>query len=82
MAHRPRRTHRSRRRRIHASCDCWFPTGTNCSPRGRAGIARTITPEQAFAALRTISQRRNIKLRVVAAELVETISRREPETKA
>jgi GAF domain-containing protein len=33
------------------------------------------TPEQAFAALRTISQRRNIKLRVVAAELVETISR-------
>jgi GAF domain-containing protein len=33
------------------------------------------TPEQAFAALRTISQRRNIKLRVVAAELVETINR-------
>lgn len=33
------------------------------------------TPEQAFAVLRTISQRRNIKLRVVAAELVETISR-------
>jgi GAF domain-containing protein len=31
------------------------------------------TPEQAFAALRTISQRRNIKLRVVAAELVETV---------
>lgn len=36
------------------------------------------TPEQAFAALRTISQRRNIKLRVVAAELVKTISRGEP----
>jgi GAF domain-containing protein len=33
------------------------------------------TPEQAFAALRTISQRRNVKLRVVAAELVETIGR-------
>jgi ANTAR domain-containing protein len=31
------------------------------------------TPEQAFAALRTIPHRRNIKLRVVAAELVETI---------
>ncbi len=40
------------------------------------------TPEQAFAALRTISQRRNIKLRVVAAELVETISRTEPATTA
>ncbi len=39
------------------------------------------TPEQGFAALRTISQRRNIKLRVVAAELVETISRGEPGTK-
>jgi GAF domain-containing protein len=38
------------------------------------------TPEQAFAALRTISQRRNIKLRVVAAELVKTISRGEPGT--
>jgi hypothetical protein len=38
------------------------------------------TPEQAFAALRTISQRRNIKLRVVAAELVETTSRSEPAT--
>ncbi|MGH8922946.1 MAG: GAF and ANTAR domain-containing protein [Actinomycetes bacterium] len=38
------------------------------------------TPEQAFAVLRTISQHRNVKLRVVAAELVETISRtdREP----
>jgi GAF domain-containing protein len=36
------------------------------------------TPERAFAALRTMSQRRNIKLRVVAAELVETISRTEP----
>jgi GAF domain-containing protein len=35
------------------------------------------TPEQAFAALRTISQRRNIKLRVVAAELVETVGRAE-----
>ena len=35
------------------------------------------TPEQAFAALRTISQRRNIKLRVVAAELVEAIGRAE-----
>jgi AmiR/NasT family two-component response regulator len=33
------------------------------------------TPEQAFAALRTISQRRNIKLRIVAAELVETVGR-------
>jgi GAF domain-containing protein len=33
------------------------------------------TAEQAFAALRTISQRRNIKLRVVATELVETIGR-------
>ncbi|MGH3696980.1 MAG: GAF and ANTAR domain-containing protein [Pseudonocardiaceae bacterium] len=33
------------------------------------------TLEQAFAALRAISQRRNIKLRVVAAELVETTSR-------
>ncbi|HWR47193.1 MAG TPA: ANTAR domain-containing protein [Pseudonocardiaceae bacterium] len=31
------------------------------------------TPEQAFAALRTISQRRNIKLRIVAAELVATV---------
>jgi hypothetical protein len=30
--------------------------------------------------LRTISQRRNIKLRVVAAELVDTISRGEPAT--
>ncbi|MGH3784046.1 MAG: GAF and ANTAR domain-containing protein [Pseudonocardiaceae bacterium] len=40
------------------------------------------TPEQAFAALRTISQRRNIKLRVVAAELVETISRTESGTTA
>lgn len=40
------------------------------------------TLEQAFAALRTISQRRNIKLRVVAAELVETISRSGPGTKA
>ena len=38
------------------------------------------TPEQAFAVLRTISQRRNIKLRVVAAELGETISRTEPAT--
>jgi AmiR/NasT family two-component response regulator len=38
------------------------------------------TSEQAFAALRTISQRRNIKLRVVAAELVKTISRGEPGT--
>jgi len=37
------------------------------------------TPARGFAALRTISQRRNIKLRVVAAELVETISRGEPE---
>jgi GAF domain-containing protein len=36
------------------------------------------TPEQAFAALRSISQRRNIKLRVVAAQLVETINRTEP----
>jgi GAF domain-containing protein len=36
------------------------------------------TPARAFAALRTISQRRNIKLRVVAAELVETVSRGEP----
>jgi GAF domain-containing protein len=34
-------------------------------------------PEEAFAALRTISQRRNIKLRVVAAELVETVGRPE-----
>ncbi|MCA1695937.1 MAG: GAF and ANTAR domain-containing protein [Actinobacteria bacterium] len=33
------------------------------------------TPKQAFAALRTISQRRNIKLRIVAAELVETVGR-------
>ncbi|MGB9281521.1 MAG: GAF and ANTAR domain-containing protein [Pseudonocardiaceae bacterium] len=33
------------------------------------------TPEQAFAVLRTISQRRNIKLRVVAAELVEAVGR-------
>jgi GAF domain-containing protein len=33
------------------------------------------TPEQAFAVLRTISQRRNVKLRVVAAELVKTIGR-------
>lgn len=40
------------------------------------------SPEQAFAALRTISQRRNIKLRMVAAELVETISRSEAGTKA
>lgn len=40
------------------------------------------TPEQAFAALRTISQRRNTKLRVVAAELVENISRTEPGTTA
>lgn len=31
------------------------------------------TPEQAFAVLRTISQRRNIKLRVVAAGLVDTV---------
>ena len=38
------------------------------------------TPEQAFAALRTISQRRNVKLRVVAAELVDTISRSGPES--
>ncbi len=38
------------------------------------------TPEQAFAALRTISQRHNIKLRVVAAELVETIGRSGPES--
>ena len=38
------------------------------------------TPGHAFAALRTISQHRNIKLRVVAAELVKTISRGEPET--
>lgn len=37
------------------------------------------TPEQAFAALRTISQRRNIKLRQVATELVETISRTQPQ---
>ncbi|MGH3915070.1 MAG: GAF and ANTAR domain-containing protein [Pseudonocardiaceae bacterium] len=36
------------------------------------------TPEQAFTVLRTISQRRNIKLRVVATELVETISRIKP----
>ncbi|MGH3972553.1 MAG: GAF and ANTAR domain-containing protein [Pseudonocardiaceae bacterium] len=40
------------------------------------------TPEQAFAALRTISQRRNIKLRMVAAELVETISRTQAGTTA
>ncbi|MGH3605588.1 MAG: GAF and ANTAR domain-containing protein [Pseudonocardiaceae bacterium] len=38
------------------------------------------TAAQAFAALRTISQRRNIKLRIVATELVETISRGEPAT--
>lgn len=35
------------------------------------------TAEHAFAALRTISQRRNIKLRVVAAELVDTVGRAE-----
>jgi GAF domain-containing protein len=37
-------------------------------------------PEDAFTALRTISQRRNIKLRVVAAELVEATRRRSPAT--
>ena len=34
---------------------------------------RRCDPETAFAMLRTISQRRNVKLRVVAAELVEAI---------
>ena len=38
------------------------------------------TPAQAFAALRAISQRRNIKPRVMAAELVDTIGRTEPAT--
>ncbi|MGH3828402.1 MAG: GAF and ANTAR domain-containing protein [Pseudonocardiaceae bacterium] len=38
------------------------------------------TSQQAFATLRTLSQRRNIKLRIVAAELVETTSRGEPDT--
>lgn len=36
---------------------------------------RHCTSDEAFAILRTISQRRNIKLRAVAADLVETISR-------
>jgi len=40
------------------------------------------TPEQAFAALRPISQRRNIKLPAVVAELVERISCGEPRTEA
>lgn len=35
---------------------------------------RHCTSDEAFAILRTISQRRNIKLRAVAADLVETIS--------
>ena len=39
------------------------------------------TPEQAFAALRAISQRRNVKLRVVTAELVDSIARTGPATK-
>lgn len=37
-------------------------------------------PEEAFTALRTISQRRNIKLRVVAAELVEVTRHRSQAT--
>jgi ANTAR domain len=37
-------------------------------------------PEDAFAALRTISQRRNIKLRTIAAELVEATRRRSQHT--
>jgi len=40
------------------------------------------TPAQAFAALRTISQRRNIKLRLVATELVETVGRAEARPKS
>jgi GAF domain-containing protein len=36
---------------------------------------RRCDPEEAFATLRTISQRRNIKLRDIAAELVEATRR-------
>jgi AmiR/NasT family two-component response regulator len=36
---------------------------------------RRCGPEEAFATLRMISQRRNIKLRTIAAELVEAICR-------
>jgi AmiR/NasT family two-component response regulator len=35
-------------------------------------------PEEAFTALRTISQRRNIKLRTIATELVDATRRRSP----
>jgi AmiR/NasT family two-component response regulator len=34
---------------------------------------RRCSPEEAFGTLRTISQRRNIKLRTIAAELIDAI---------
>jgi GAF domain-containing protein len=40
---------------------------------------RRCSPEEAFGTLRTISQRRNIKLRVVAAELVHATQRPSPD---
>ncbi|MHA6779392.1 ANTAR domain-containing protein [Pseudonocardia saturnea] len=46
--------------------------------RGGLGIVmaqRRCTPTEAFAMLRTISQKRNAKLRVVATEMVEAVSR-------
>lgn len=41
---------------------------------------RRCTPDEAFATLRLVSQRRNIKLRVVAAELIVTTAGPRPQT--